>query len=112
MGFGYKVVDVKVEIKIVKEIEINDFDKELCGDCKFLDYWYCQLFDCTLDCKDFFPTRIGKMRADECLNAEVKMYDSEAIKCKCNTWFCECDGFFVKGEKVCKVCALREVVKK
>lgn len=41
------------------------------------------------------------------------MYELEAIKCKCKTWFCECDGFYNKnGEKVCKVCALREVVKK
>ena len=40
------------------------------------------------------------------------MYELEAVKCKCKTWFCEVDGFYVNGEKVCKVCALREVVKK
>ena len=37
----------------------------------------------------------------------------EMTKCKCKTYFFDGDGFYNKnGEKVCKVCALKEVVKK
>lgn len=61
---------MKIEIKITKEIDIDENDNKKCGNCEFLDYWYCNLFDTEVDCEAFFPIKIGKMRADECLEAE------------------------------------------